>query len=181
MKKENHIDSRLLNDVMSSCNIISGDRFLQHNLAIAKVAAEMVVQTLGPYGSTTVVDNGTGSCYPSKDGWTCLNNLRFTNPTYNALYTNLGVIAPGNSTELRRVKIGTTSGTSTVSHSSSSFETIGILLCLPSNSSGRAPKSSISILFLVINHNSINRQIYLIFFVIANNELQNFVTTLLAS
>ena len=65
--------------------------------------------------------------------------------------TVIGVIEPGNSTELRRVRIGSVSGTSVFSaSSSSSFETIGITWCLPSSMSEMPEKSSSLYCFLLI-------------------------------
>ena len=59
------------------------------------------------------------------------------------LPTVIGVIDPGKSTELRRVRIGSVSGTSAFSPaSSSSFATMGMTWCLPSSMSEIPERSS---------------------------------------
>lgn len=79
------MNDTLYDDLYASCNVISGDEFKSMITTIAQIASDIVVKTLGPYGSTTLISDGTGFTYPSKDGWASLNNLRFTDPDYNTL------------------------------------------------------------------------------------------------
>ena len=88
-----YINEDLYRDIMSSSNVVSGDEYRELVCTIAQIASDMVVKTLGPYGSTTVIDEGTGFTYPSKDGWTCLSKLQFTDPTYNNIYQMLKKIS----------------------------------------------------------------------------------------
>lgn len=76
---------RLYNDIVSGTNIISGEEYQKIISMIAKVAGDFVVQTLGPYGRTTLIDNGV-KLYASKDGWHGLQHLRFGDPIYNTLF-----------------------------------------------------------------------------------------------
>lgn len=87
------LNEELYADIMASSNVVHGDKYHELVYAISKVASDMVVKTLGPYGRTTVIDEGTGFTYPSKDGWTCLNKLQFTDPTYNTIYQMLKKIS----------------------------------------------------------------------------------------
>ena len=88
-----YINETLYKDIMSSSNVVSGDEYRELVCTIAQIASDMVVKTLGPYGSTTVIDEGTGFTYPSKDGWTCLSKLQFTDPTYNNVFQMLKKIS----------------------------------------------------------------------------------------
>jgi chaperonin GroEL (HSP60 family) len=98
--------SNLYDDIMASCNIISGEEFKDIITTIAQLASDTVVKTLGPYGSTTLVSDGTGFTYPSKDGWSTLNKLRFNDPEYNTLY---GLIKQISFNSVNTVGDGTTS------------------------------------------------------------------------
>lgn len=69
-------------------NIINEEAYRNRLLAIMEVASEMVQKTLGPYGATTIVDDGLFT-YPTKDGWTVLKNLRFRDGVANAIYTSI--------------------------------------------------------------------------------------------
>lgn len=84
---------KLYDDIKASSNMVSGQEYRELTCAIAQVASDMVVKTLGPYGSTTMIDEGTGFTYPTKDGWSCLNKLTFTDPTYNTIYNMLKKIS----------------------------------------------------------------------------------------
>lgn len=88
-----YIRDALYNEILSNSNVISGDEYRELVCAISQVASDMVVKTLGPYGSTTMIDEGTGFTYPSKDGWSCLNKLQFTDPTYNSIFNTLKKIS----------------------------------------------------------------------------------------
>ena len=88
-----YIRDALYDEIASNSNVISGEEYRELICAVSQVASDMVVKTLGPYGSTTVIDDGTGFTYPSKDGWSCLNKLQFTDPTYNSIFTMLKKIS----------------------------------------------------------------------------------------
>ena len=88
-----YIRKALYNEIASNSNVISGDEYRELVCAVSQVATDMVVKTLGPYGSTTVIDDGTGFTYPSKDGWSCLSKLQFTDPTYNSIFNMLKKIS----------------------------------------------------------------------------------------
>lgn len=88
-----YIRDALYNEIASNSNVISGEEYRELVCAVSQVASDMVVKTLGPYGSTTVIDDGTGFTYPSKDGWSCLSKLQFTDPTYNSIFNMLKKIS----------------------------------------------------------------------------------------
>lgn len=88
-----YIREALYNEIASNSNVISGEEYRELVCAVSQVASDMVVKTLGPYGSTTVIDDGTGFTYPSKDGWSCLSKLQFTDPTYNSIFNMLKKIS----------------------------------------------------------------------------------------
>lgn len=79
------MDQKLLEDIKYGTNIVTGDEYLNTLMAIADVATEMVSKTLGPYGKTTLIDDGSFT-YPTKDGWNVLKRLRFNDPIFNTLY-----------------------------------------------------------------------------------------------
>ena len=88
-----YIRNALYNEIASNSNVISGEEYRELVCGVSQVASDMVVKTLGPYGSTTVIDDGTGFTYPSKDGWSCLSKLQFTDPTYNSIFNMLKKIS----------------------------------------------------------------------------------------
>ena len=79
------INESLYKDIKAGTNIISGEEYKEALYTIAQIASDMVSTTLGPYGATTLIDDSMFT-YPSKDGWQCLNRLRFGTPEYNTLY-----------------------------------------------------------------------------------------------
>lgn len=79
------INESLYKDIKAGTNIISGQEYKEALYTIAQIASDMVATTLGPYGATTLIDDSMFT-YPSKDGWQCLNRLRFGDPVYNTLY-----------------------------------------------------------------------------------------------
>ncbi|MCM1213948.1 MAG: hypothetical protein NC548_05420 [Lachnospiraceae bacterium] len=81
------IDSKLYEEVAGSTNVISGDEYQKLFCTVAQVVSDIVGQTLGPYGATTIIDDGGGFTYPTKDGWSCMNRLRFSDPVYNSIYS----------------------------------------------------------------------------------------------
>jgi chaperonin GroEL (HSP60 family) len=92
-KPKEYVKKSLYDNICTNSNIVSGDEYRELVCAIAQVASDMVAKTLGPYGYTTVIDDGSGFTYPSKDGWTCLNKLQFTDPTYNTIFNMLKKIS----------------------------------------------------------------------------------------
>lgn len=79
------IDKELFDDINYGTNIITGKEYLDTVITIADVASNMVSKTLGPYGKTTIIDDGSFT-YPTKDGWSVLKRLRFNDPIFNTLY-----------------------------------------------------------------------------------------------
>lgn len=100
-----NIRKSLYDEVKSCTNIISGDEYKQLFCTIAKVVSDVVSQTLGPYGSTTIIDDGSGFTYPTKDGWSCMNRLRFNDPIYNTIF---GIIKQVSFNSVSTVGDGTT-------------------------------------------------------------------------
>lgn len=79
------IDNQLYDDIKYGTNIIPEDEYLATLTAIADVASDMVVKTLGPHGRTTMLHDGVAT-YPTKDGWSVLRSLRWNDPIFNVLY-----------------------------------------------------------------------------------------------
>lgn len=79
----------LYNDIKASTNVISGDEYHELMATIAQVGSDLVKHTLGPYGSTIIIDDGLGGTYPTKDGWNCITKLNFSNPLYNTTFNLL--------------------------------------------------------------------------------------------
>ena len=73
MDENNYIDKGLYEDIRYGTNIISDKEYLDTIITIADTAADMVVKTLGPYGKTTIIDDGMFT-YRTKDGWSILKN-----------------------------------------------------------------------------------------------------------
>ena len=99
------VNQSLYDEVMSCANIISGDEYKTLFCTIAKVVSDTVSKTLGPYGSTTIIDDGNGFTYPTKDGWSCMNRLRFNDPVYNTIF---GIIKQVSFNSVSTVGDGTT-------------------------------------------------------------------------
>lgn len=100
----NTVDKTLYEDIKFGTNIITGDEYLETMIAIADVGSEMVIKTLGPYGKTTIIDDGSFT-YPTKDGWSILKRLRFNDPIFNTLY---GVLKQVSFDVVNKVGDGTT-------------------------------------------------------------------------
>jgi len=98
------LDKILYDDIRYGTNIVTGDEYLETMIAVADVGAEMVVKTLGPYGKTTIIDDGNFT-YPTKDGWSILKRLRFNDPIFNTLY---GVLKQVSFDIVNKVGDGTT-------------------------------------------------------------------------
>lgn len=99
------MNQSLYDEVKSCTNIISGEEYKNLFCTIAKVVSDTVSQTLGPYGSTTIIDDGSGFTYPTKDGWSCMNRLRFNDPIYNTIF---GIIKQVSFNSVSTVGDGTT-------------------------------------------------------------------------
>lgn len=76
---------KIYRDVRSGTNILGKEEFHDIIMAISDVATEMVVQTLGPGGATTVIDDGVSIC-ATKDGLHSLESLVFNDPIYNTFF-----------------------------------------------------------------------------------------------
>lgn len=77
---------KVYKDVESSTNVINGEEYRNLFCAVANIVSGIVSGTLGPYGATTIIDDGTGFTYPTKDGWSCMSRLRFNDPVYNTIF-----------------------------------------------------------------------------------------------
>lgn len=75
----------LIREVRSKMNVIEGDEFRETFIAVSSVVSGVLANTLGPYASTTAIDDGTGFTYPTKDGWHVISNLTFSDPTMSTL------------------------------------------------------------------------------------------------
>ena len=73
-------------DVRSGMNIVDGDEYKKAFTAVSHATANVLKNTLGPFGRTTVIDDGS-SHYITKDGWNIVNRLGFGQPLYNTLYS----------------------------------------------------------------------------------------------
>lgn len=85
---KNNVSEELYNDIKYGTNIIPEEEYKGTLITIAEVASEMVEKTLGPYGKTTMLNDGV-STYPTKDGWSVLRALRFNDPIHNILFNVL--------------------------------------------------------------------------------------------
>jgi chaperonin GroEL len=99
------MDKTLYEDIKYGTNIIPEDEYRETIMTIADVASEMVEKTLGPYGKTTMLNDGVFT-YPTKDGWNVLKSLRFNDPIFNTLY---GVLRQVSFDLVSKVGDGTTS------------------------------------------------------------------------
>ena len=82
---ENTNRENLIREVRSKMNVIEGDEFRETFIAVSEVVSSVLSKTLGPYASTTAIDDGTGFTYPTKDGWHVISNLTFSDPTMATL------------------------------------------------------------------------------------------------
>ena len=72
-------------EIKASLNLIESDEYKTILRAVCETAAEVVTKTLGPYASTTVLDDGTNA-FSTKDGWTVLDHLLLGDPVHSVLY-----------------------------------------------------------------------------------------------
>ncbi len=93
---------------------------------------------------------------PEEEFTSLIRRMLFSRPTV------MGVTEPGKRTEVRSARMGITSGMEVCSDGESVAVTMGMILCRPSNSSGRAPMSSTSMVsilsFLLIGFSILFRE-----------------------
>jgi chaperonin GroEL (HSP60 family) len=70
------VSNEKLEDLKMGLNLVDGKEYKETLTGISYLVADVLVKTLGPYASTTTIDDGTYT-YPTKDGWSVLNRLRF--------------------------------------------------------------------------------------------------------
>lgn len=99
------IDQDLYEEIKSGTNVVSGEEYRQIVYAITQLASDMVVKTLGPYGKTTILNDGLFT-YPSKDGWAAIKLLKFNDPIHSVIFNTIRQIS---FTIVERVGDGTTS------------------------------------------------------------------------
>ncbi len=90
--------------VKAGMNIVSGDEYKEAFVAVSHAAADVLSKTLGPYGHTTVIDDGINR-YSTKDGWSLVQRISFGDPLYNTMY---GFIKKISFSLVTRVGDGTT-------------------------------------------------------------------------
>lgn len=78
-------DPAKIKEVKMGMNLVDGQEYKSTLAAIASCTADVLVKTLGPYASTTTIDDGTYT-YPTKDGWAVCNRLRFGDAIQNTLF-----------------------------------------------------------------------------------------------
>ena len=79
------ITPELIKDIKLGTNVTDGEKFKDTLEVIASIVSDTVVKTLGPYATTTIIDNGM-STYSTKDGWSVVNTLNFGDHVENTLY-----------------------------------------------------------------------------------------------
>lgn len=82
------MDKTLYEDIKYGTNIVPEEEYRETLITIADVASEMVEKTLGPFGQTTMINDGTYT-YPTKDGWNVLKAFRLNDALFNMLYNLL--------------------------------------------------------------------------------------------
>lgn len=86
------IDQNLYDEIKSGTNVVSGEEYKQIVYAITQLASDMVVKTLGPYGKTTILNDGLFT-YPSKDGWAAIKLLNFNDPVHSVIFATIRQIS----------------------------------------------------------------------------------------
>lgn len=71
--------------VRAGMNIVDGEEYKEAFVAVSHATADVLRKTLGPYGHTTVIDDGQFR-YTTKDGWSLVQRLGFGDPLYNTMY-----------------------------------------------------------------------------------------------
>lgn len=88
----NMADVNVMRELVCGSNVLTEQEYRDIVLAISEYACRIVTKTLGPYGKTTNIDDST-FISPTKDGWTVLRNLRFSDPLYNSIYNAINQIS----------------------------------------------------------------------------------------
>ena len=70
-------------------NVINENNFKDITSNVVNVLANTLKNTLGPYGSTSIIENRVGDYMITKDGWNVLKNIRFNTPIENNMMTIL--------------------------------------------------------------------------------------------
>lgn len=81
-------DPVILREISCGSNVLTEEEYRNIVLGISEYVTDIVKKTLGPYGKTTNIDDST-IVAPTKDGWTVLRNIRFSDPLYNSIYNSL--------------------------------------------------------------------------------------------
>lgn len=82
----------LESEIRMGMNLIERDEFTDIIGTTSHVAANVVKRTLGPYAHTTIIDDGSHT-YPTKDGWSVLQRIRFQDPVHQSIYNVLKTIS----------------------------------------------------------------------------------------
>lgn len=82
---DNYSLDSIKKDIMMNINLIDGEEYRNTLLAIANISSDILVKTLGPFASTTTIDDGA-TTYSTKDGWSVLNRLQFGDPVQETLF-----------------------------------------------------------------------------------------------
>lgn len=80
-----YINEEKINEVRMGLNLVEGREYKETLAAISIVVADVLVKTLGPYASTTTIDDGAYT-YSTKDGWSVLNRLRLGDVVQETLF-----------------------------------------------------------------------------------------------
>ena len=55
------VSQDFINDIKIGTNVIDGKEYKDTLQAVAEITCEIVMKTLGPYASTTVIDDGSST------------------------------------------------------------------------------------------------------------------------
>lgn len=70
-------------------NVINENNFKEITSNVVDILANTLKNTLGPYGSTSIIENRVGDYMITKDGWNVLKNIRFNTPIESNMMTIL--------------------------------------------------------------------------------------------
>ena len=85
MKNHNWVSEEKIDEIQMGMNLVKGDEYRETLAGISASVSDVLVKTLGPYAATTTIDDGTFT-YPTKDGWSVLNRLRFADVIHETLF-----------------------------------------------------------------------------------------------
>lgn len=68
--------------ILSSSNVVTEKEFRERTRAVFDYVSNVLTHTLGPYGSTTIIEQ-YGEMHITKDGFQVLKNIKFDNPIDN--------------------------------------------------------------------------------------------------